>query len=152
MSEKLVLKNVTIKWPHLDKPNTKGDFASGKYEVTLVLSEDQAVDLKGRISPKQHIKLDKDNATTITVKSKLPPRVLNKEGLPMSIEDIQKIGNGSVANVRLALFEVRGSVFAGVDTLLMKDIKEYTANSVADLMDDDTVQSTGAAGLLDDDE
>lgn len=152
MSEKVVLKNVTIKWPFLAEANTKGDFATNKYEVTVVLSEDQAVDLKGRISPKQKIKVDKDNDTVITLKSKLPPRVLNKEGLPMSVEDIKKIGNGSVANIRVSLFECRGSVFAGIDTLLMKEVKEYVKGSVADLLDEDTAQTTGAAGLLEDDE
>ena len=57
--ENLVVKNVKLKWAHLAEPNTQGDYASGKYEVSVVLTPEQAEQVRGLINARQKIKTDK---------------------------------------------------------------------------------------------
>lgn len=147
------IKNTKIKWAFLGAPNTNGEYASGKYEVTVCLTPDQAADLKGRINARQKIKTDKDGDLVITVKSSNPPPVKGPEGTMYTTEQSKKVGNGTIANVRVTLYEARGMTFAGLGAVVIKDLKVYNGGDIfAGLDDADTAAASSLAGLDDDDE
>lgn len=145
----IVLRNVEINWPFLGHVNNTPEYGSGKYEITVLLNAEQAAELQGKISPKQKIKDTEDGRKRLTLKSTMPPMVKGPDGLIWTPEKLDKVGNGTVANVLVNLFESRGSVFAGLGKVLLKTVKEYQAgNSFADLEDEDT--QDGFDGLEDD--
>lgn len=145
--------NTKLKWAFLGAPNTKGDYASGRYEVTLTLTPEQAEELRSKINPRQKIKVDKDGDTVITIKSEVKPVVKGPDGALMSAEQCGTIGNGTVANVRINLFQSRGMTFAGLSAVRIKELKVYTgAGSTDDLEDEDTraAQQVASQDLEDD--
>lgn len=148
-----VVKNVELSWAFLAEPNTKGEYASGKYQVDIIFNEDQKKVLETlQFSPKQHIKDLGEGRFSMTLKSSVKPRVIDKDCLPMSADDVGKIGNGSIANVKVVAYEARGAVFLGLSDIRIKNFVEYTGgNGVKDLMDDDEVL-TGVASDNDDDD
>ena len=134
----VVVKGVQLCWAFLAEPNTKGEYASGKYQVDVVINEDQKALLETlQFSPKQKIKDIGEGKYELTLKSTVKPRVLDKDCLPLSDDLVAKIGNGSVANVKVVAYESRGATFLGLSDIRIKDLVEYTGGSVADLLDDD---------------
>jgi len=145
--------NTKLKWAFLGAPNTKGDYASGRYEVTITLTPEQAEELRSKINARQKIKTDKDGDTVITLKSQVKPIVKGADGSMMTTEQCGKIGNGTVANVRVNLFQSRGMTFAGLSAVRIKELKEYTgAGNMDDLEDEDTraAQQVASQDLEDD--
>ena len=134
----VVLKNVELNWAFLAEPSTKGEYASGKYQVDIVFDEEQKKTLETlQFSPKQKIKDAGDGKYTITLKSTIKPRVLDNDLLPMPDEKVGKIGNGSTANVKIVAYETRGAIFLGLSDIRIKTFVEYTGGaSVKDLLDD----------------
>lgn len=145
--------NAKLKWCHLGAPNTKGDYASGRYEATVTLTPEQAEELRGKINARQKIKTDKDGDLVITLKSQVKPAVYSPEGVLYTAEQAEKIGNGTTANVRINIFQSRGMNFAGLSAIRIKDLKVYEGGAGADdLMDDDTraAQQVASQDLEDD--
>lgn len=145
--------NTKLKWAHLGSPNTKGDYASGRYEVTITLTPEQAEDLRGRINARQKIKTDKDGDLVITLKSQNKPAVYGADGVLFNTEQADQIGNGTTANVRINIFQSRGMSFAGLSAVRIKDLKIYTGGTGADdLMDEDlkAAQQVASQDLEDD--
>lgn len=149
--DKLILRNVKLKWCYLKEPNTKGDYASNKYEITAVLTPEQAAELKSHINPKQKIK-EKDGELSITLKSTVQPAVKGPDGLMYTPEQMAKIGNGTTANVRVNFYTARGMTFAGLSALKVKNLVEYSGG-LSDLDDDDdgVAPFDTSSTLLDDD-
>lgn len=150
--DNLVVKNVKLKWAFLAEPNTQGDYASGKYEVSVVLSPEQAEDLKGKINARQKIKTDKDGDLVITLKSSVRPIVVDASNLPLGAEKLKKLGNGTVANVRVNLYQARGMTFAGIGAIKIKDYKEYVSKADTSDLDDEDTLAANSLGDLEDDE
>ena len=149
--DNIVVKNVKLKWAHLAEPNTQGDYASGKYEVSVVLSPEQAEQVRGVINARQKIKTDKDGDLTITIKSSVKPLVVDKTGMAYAPDILKKLGNGTVANVRINLYQSRGMTFAGIGAIKVKDFKEYINKAdTSDLNDEDMAEPS--LGDLEDDE
>jgi len=149
--ENVVVKNVKLKWAFLAEPNTKGDYASGKYEVSVVLTEEQADMIRGKINARQKIKKDKEGDTVLTIKSSVQPLVVGPSGIQYTHDELKKVGNGTVANVRINIFENRGMTFAGIGAIKIKDLKEYVSRAdTSDLDDEDSAPSS--LGDLEDDE
>lgn len=149
--ENIVVKNVKLKWAHLAEPNTQGDYASGKYEVSVVLPADKAEELRGKINSRQKIKTDKDGDLTITLKSSVKPLVVGPNGVAYTTEQLQKIGNGTIANVRINLYPARGMTFAGIGAIKVKELKEFISKAdTSDLDDEDSAPFS--LGDLEDDE
>lgn len=137
--ENIVVKNVKLKWAYLAQPNTQGDYASGKYEVTVALTPEQAEEIRGKINARQKIKVDKDGDTVITLKSSVKPIVANPMGMQYTDAELSKIGNGTTANVRINLYPSRGMTFAGIGAIRVKELKEYVAQGdLSDLADEDS--------------
>lgn len=151
--DNIIVKNVKLKWAHLAEPNTQGDYASGKYEVSVVLTAEQAEQVKGAINARQKIKTDKDGDLTVTLKSSVKPIVVDKNGMAYSPDMLKKLGNGTVANVRINLYQSRGMTFAGIGAIKVKDFKEYVSKAdTSDLDDEDTTSAEQSLGDLEDDE
>lgn len=147
----IVIKNTKLKWAHLGHINKSGEYASNKYDVTITLTPEQAEEIKGRINNRQKIKVDKEGNQTITIKSTTIPPVKGPNGTMMTPDEADKIGNGTVANVRVTLYQAKGMTFAGLGAVLIKDLKEYTgAGNFNDLEDEDTQNSAGLGDLEDD--
>lgn len=151
MTEQVKLTNVEIAWPFLADTNTSGEYASGKYELTLILTPEQAALIKEQgIAERQKIKpaKDRDGMFQLTVKSQKEPYVYDSTGAAMSYEDKKKIGNGSIVNLYVTIFEVRGQRFAGLGKVVVTKLKEYTGGAGAgDLLDN---PNPDAAELIDD--
>lgn len=149
--ENLVVKNVKLKWAHLAEPNTQGDYASGKYEVSVTLTAEQAEQVRAAINARQKIKTDKDGDLVVTLKSSVRPLVTDKAGVAYSTETLKKLGNGTVANVRINLYQSRGMTFAGIGAIRVKEFKEYINKAdTSDLADEDMAETS--LGDLEDDE
>lgn len=151
----VVIKGVELCWAYLAEPNTKGEYASGKYQVDVVINEDQKALLETlQFSPKQKIKDLGEGKFSVTLKSTVKPRVLDKDCMPMSDETVAKIGNGSIANVKVVAYETRGATFLGLSDIRVKNLIEYTgASSVQELLDDDeTIDSIATDDTKDDDD
>lgn len=138
MSEQVKLKHVELNWAFLGHPNDKGDYASGKYEVTVTLTPDQAAELKSKnLSAKQRFKEADGGNFKITLKSSKQPHVFKADGRAMTAEEMDTVGNGSIANVFATIFETRGQLFAGLGDVLVVDHKVYQGGGAKALMDDE---------------
>lgn len=133
----ILLKNVKLKWPFLAAPNNKGEFASNKYQVDLVLEGDNLEAIKKIINPRQKIKV-KDGESVITLKSSVKPRVYNKIKAVMSDEDLKKVGNGSIAHVHVTQYDSKKfGMFAGLGSIKIIDVKEFSGDD--DFGDDEDI-------------
>lgn len=150
--DNLVVKNVKLKWAFLAEPNTKGDYASGKYEVTVGLTAEQAEQVKSKINARQKIKTDKDGDLVVTLKSSVKPLVVGPTGIAYTTDELKKIGNGTIANVRINLYESRGMTFAGIGAIKIKTLKEYISQADTSDLDDEDTLAANSLGDLEDDE
>lgn len=138
MTEQIKLTGVTLNWAFLGHKNDKGDYASGKYEATVIMNAEQAAKIKAvGLSPKQKIKETEDGMFKITLKSNLEPVVYNAQGLQMTTEDKDTVGNGTTANLFVTVFDSRGAKFAGLGAIRIKNLVKYSGGSADELADED---------------
>lgn len=133
--QEIVLKNVELRWPYLAKKNDAGEFASGKYQVDVVLEGENLKTIEGLKNKKQKIK-ERDGVFTIVLKSSVKPRVYNRAKQVMSDEDISKIGNGTTAHVKVTQYSSKFGDYLGLGSIKILDVKEYSGSD-ADFGDDD---------------
>ena len=135
--ETVLLKNVVIKWPFLAKKNDKGEYASNKYQVDIVLNKDDEKLLEGIINKRQKIK-ERDGERVITLKSSVKPRVYNADKVLMTDDELTKVGNGSIAHVKITKYNTKKfGEFAGLGSIKVLSVKEYVGDD--DFGDDDDV-------------
>ena len=133
--QEIVLKNVKLRWPFLAKKNEGGEYASGKYQVDVVLEGDNLKTVEDLKNKKQKIK-DKDGVKTITLKSSVKPHVYDRTKASMSDEAIMKIGNDSVAHVKVTQYSSKFGDYLGLGSIKVLNVKEYTGSD-SDFGDDD---------------
>lgn len=122
----VTLKDVELRWAHLAEPSTKGEFASNKYEVQVVMSKDDAKLVKELKSPQQEIKELGDGLYGITLKSSKKPKVVNKAKVPLTDDEIKAIGNGTRAIVKANQYSgFKGKTFLGLQAVMVTDLKAY---------------------------
>lgn len=124
--QSITLKDVELRWAHLAEPSTKGEFASNKYEVFVVMNKKDA-DLVSKLkSPNQDVKELDDGLYGITLKSSKKPRVMNKRKEILSDDELKAIGNGTRAIVKANQYVgFKGKVFLGLQAVMITDLKEY---------------------------
>lgn len=132
--QEFVLKNVELRWPYLAKKNEGGEYASGKYQVDLVLKGDNLKMVEEAKNKKQKIK-ERDGVSTITLKSSVKPRVYDRSKAVMSDEDIAKIGNGTVAHVKVTQYSSKFGDYLGLGSIKVLEVKQYSGSD--DFGDDD---------------
>mgnify|MGYP002523963072 CR=1 FL=1 len=124
------LKNVELMWAFLAQPQTKGEFASNKYQVDVVLDGENLKLIEDLKSKKQQIK-EKDGIKTFTLKSSVKPRVYDATGRLMTDDEVAKIGNGSVAMVNITQFTTpKYGTFVGLSAVKIKKMNTYTGGDV----------------------
>ena len=124
------LKNVELMWAFLAQPQTKGEFASNKYQVDVVLDGENLKLIEDLKSKKQQIK-EKDGIKTFTLKSSVKPRVYDATGRLMTDDEVAKIGNGSVAMVNITQFTTpKYGSFVGLSAVKIKKMNTYTGSDV----------------------
>lgn len=133
--QEIVLKNVKLRWPFLAKKNEGGEYASGKYQVDVVLEGDNLKTIEDLKNKKQKIK-DRDGVKTITLKSSVKPHVYDRTKASMSDEAIMKIGNDSVAHVKVTQYSSKFGDYLGLGSIKVLSVKEYTGSD-SDFGDDD---------------
>ena len=140
MANEIILKNVKLRWAYLDKPQTTGEFASNKYQVDVVLDSASKKAVEELKSNRQKFK-EKDGDTLITLKSSVKPHVyIMDNGIKrlMSDEEMKKIGNDTVAHVKVNQYNTKKyGMFAGLGAIKVIELKQYTGDD--DFGDDDDV-------------
>lgn len=131
MQERVQLKNVTLMWANLAKPNAM----SGKFQVDITeLNDEQVSGLKTLgIIPKVH----DVKGRFITCKSTKPIIPLDSKG--NTVQGL--IGNGTKANVLLGSYEWKSptghkrGVSPSIAKLVITNLVEYAPDAIGD--DDD---------------
>ena len=123
--QSITLKDVELRWAHLAEPSTKGEFASNKYEVFVVMNKKQADDVSKLKSGNQDIKELDDGLYGITLKSSKKPKVMNKRKEYLSDDELKAIGNGTRAIVKANQYVgFKGKVFLGLNAVMITNLQE----------------------------
>lgn len=165
-----VLKNVEVRWCHIQQPDTQFD---PMWHVEVVLSKEQAADLLAE-SKKHHdkgINIKNKDGELIYTFSRKTERAdgsgPNKQpackttqpdpvtGKPMDFDGL--IGNGSICNINYSLFKWDNKYGSGVKAdfkgIQVVDLVEYGAPDGDEFnADDTTATSTQGADEYDDDD
>lgn len=133
--QSITLKDVELRWPHLAEPSTKGEFASNKYEVFVVLNKKQADAVTKLKNANQDLKELDDGLYGITLKSSKKPKVMNKRKEYLNDDELKAIGNGTRAIVKANQYVgFKGKVFLGLNAVMVTDLHEYMgADPFADI-------------------
>lgn len=133
--QSITLKDVEIRWPHLAEPSTKGEFASNKYEVFVVMDKKNADAVAKLKASSQDLKELDDGLFGITLKSSKKPRVMNKRKEILSDDELKSIGNGTRAIVKANQYVgFKGKVFLGLQAVMVTELHEYLgADPFADI-------------------
>lgn len=137
--QSITLKNVELRWAHLAEPSTKGEYASNKYEVFVVMDKDTAKAVKELKNPSQDIKELEDGLYGLTLKTSVKPTVMNRSKEKLSDEAIKGIGNGTKAIVKANQYVgFKGKIYLGLQAVMITDYKEYVSDPFDDIDIDDT--------------
>lgn len=124
--QSITLKDVELRWPHLAEPSTKGEFASNKYEVLVVMDKKNADAVSKLKAPNQDLKELEDGLFAITLKSSKKPKVMNKRKELLSDDELKAIGNGTRAIVKANQYVgFKGKTFLGLNAVMVTDLHEY---------------------------
>lgn len=122
----ITLKDVELRWAHLAEPSTKGEFASNKYEVFVVVDKKQAKELEGLKASSQDLKELDDGLFGITLKSQRKPQVMNNRKQRLSDDEVKAIGNGTRAIVKANQYVgYKGKIFLGLNAVMVTNLVEY---------------------------
>lgn len=122
----ITLKDVELRWAHLAEPSTKGEFASNKYEVFVVVDKKQAKDIEALKASSQDLKELDDGLFGITLKSQRKPQVMNSRKQRLSDDEVKAIGNGTKAIVKANQYVgFKGKIFLGLNAVMVTNLVEY---------------------------
>lgn len=124
--QSITLKDVELRWPHLAEPSTKGEFASNKYEVFVVMDKKNADAVTKLKAPNQDLKELEDGLYGITLKSSKKPKVMNRRKELLSDDELKEIGNGTRAIVKANQYVgFKSKVFLGLQAVMITDLHPY---------------------------
>lgn len=141
----ITLKDVELRWTYLAEPQTKGEFASNKYQIDVVLNKDLAKQVKDLKNARQTLKDLGDGLYSITLKSSKKPKVVNSKKIVMSDDELKTIGNGTKAIVKATQYKgFKDAIFLGLTAVMITDLHEFTGSDpFADIeVADDTASVT----------
>ena len=136
------INNVQLKWAFLDRVNDKGQYPSYKYEVVVVMDKEQADALMSLPhSPKQTVKVV-DGGYEFKFKAKPkdghnPIKILDRNQMVMPQEQVAKIGNGTIASIKVYSYNTKFGDFLGLNAIKVNELKEYVAGAGATSFEDD---------------
>lgn len=124
--QSITIKDVELRWSHLAEPSTKGEFASNKYEVFVVMDKKNADAVSKLKASNQDIKELDDGLYGITLKSSKKPKVMNKRKELLSDDELKAIGNGTRAIVKANQYVgFKNKVFLGLNAIMVTELHEY---------------------------
>lgn len=135
------INNVQLKWAFLDKVNDKGQYPSYKYEVVVSMDYDQKEALMALPhSPKQNVK-EVDGRYEFRFKAKPkdghnPIKILDRNQIVLPQEQVAKIGNGTIATIRVYSYNTKFGDFIGLDAIKVNELKEYVSGGIGGFEDD----------------
>lgn len=123
MEKAVTLKNVTLMWPCLNKPNS----LSGKFQVDVLLNDSQAKEVAKEL--RLDIRSEPDKGKFVTPKSKYEIKALDLKGNPIK----ELVGNGSKANLIMNAydwtFKNKSGRSPGLLKLVVTELVEYKPGS-----------------------
>lgn len=137
-NKKVTLNGVLLMWAKLDKPYAYNEGETPKYQVELQkLSKENVKLLDGltpSYSPLDGKKRDKEEkGFYCTPKSVRPVPVYDATPKKMTLEQVERIGNGTTANVTVHSYEYAGKtgkgVALGLDSVQVVELSEYSGDS-----------------------
>ena len=138
------INNVQLKWAFLTKVNDKGQYPSYKYEVVASMDKEQADTLMSLPhGPKQTVKPVDDGRYEFRFKikpkdGKNPVRILDRNQMVMPTEQVEKIGNGTVASLKVYSYNTKFGDFISLSAIKVNELKEYSAdNGQRSMFEDD---------------
>jgi len=145
----IVLKDVELRWAFLSAPQTKGEYASNKYQVDVLMDEKTMKQVKELINSRQKIK-KVDDKYSITLKSSRQPKVVGSDKHVLSSDDLKNIGNGTVAHVKANQYQgYKDQVFLGLRSIMIKNLVEYNGgDDFAEFDDDSDISSSDDDELI----
>jgi hypothetical protein len=131
----ITLKGVELRWAFLAEPSTRGEFASNKYQVDVVMDKEQAKLVKELKNARQSLKDLGDGKFSITLKSSRKPKVVNAKKVVMSDDDVKSIANGTTAIVKANQYTgFKGAIFLGLGAVMVTNLVQYSgADDFADI-------------------
>lgn len=141
----ITLKDVELRWTYLAEPQTKGEFASNKYQIDVVFNKDLAKQVKDLKNARQTLKDLGDGLYSITLKSSKKPKVVNSKKIVMSDDELKTIGNGTKAIVKATQYKgFKDAIFLGLTAVMITDLHEFAGSDpFADIeVADDTASVT----------
>lgn len=146
----ITLKGVELRWACLAEPSTRGEFASNKYQVDVVMNKDDAKLVKELKNSRQVIKDLGDGLFSITLKSTRKPKVVDAKKIVMSDEAVKGIGNGTKAIVKANQYKgYKDAIFLGLSAVMVTDYQQYQGGD--DFADIDVEADDSAPFDTDDD-
>lgn len=136
------INNVQLKWAFLDRVSDKGQYPSYKYEVVVSMDKDQADALMSLPhSNKQTVK-EVEGRYEFKFKAKPkdghnPIKILDRNQMVMPQETIAKIGNGTIATIKVYSYNTKFGDFLGLNAIKVNELKEYTGGNGATSFEDD---------------
>lgn len=140
----VILENALVMWASTTEPNKR----SGKYQMDLCALSPKEVEALAKLGIKARTRPDdKEKGHFITVKSKMPMKILDEDGQPLA-EDV-RIANGSRMKAMITSYEWSGQYGKGVSPSLAKAkltlLKEFIEDIGFD--DDDDFAVKGGKSL-----
>lgn len=137
----ITIKDAELRWAFLAEPQTKGEFASNKYQVDVVIGKEDAKAIKDLKNARQTLKDLGDGLYSITLKSNKKPQVVNAKKVPLSDDELKSIGNGTKAIVKATQYKgFKDAIFLGLRAVMITNLVPYAgADAFADIdVADDT--------------
>lgn len=143
------LNDVELRWASLAEPQTRGEYASNKYQVDVILNKDQAKTVKEAKNDRQILKDIGDGLYSITLKSNKKPQVVDTKKRPLSTDELKAIGNGTKAIVQAVQYKgFKDAIFLGLNAIMVTDLRSYSG---ADAFADIAAEDGDTSGDVDDD-
>lgn len=122
----VTLKNIELRWPCLAEPQTRGEYASNKYQVDVVFSKDYLDTINKLKNGRQLVKDLGDGLYSITLKSSKKPKVTDAKKSVMYDDDLKTIGNGTIAHVKATQYKgYKDQTFLGLRAVMITDLHRY---------------------------
>ena len=122
----VTLMNAELRWPYLAEPQTKGEYASNKYQVDVVFGEDYLETINKLKNNRQLVKDIGDGKYLITLKSSKKPKVQDAKKNIMDDESLKALGNGTIAHVKATQYKgYKDQVFLGLRAIMVTDFHKY---------------------------
>lgn len=145
------IKNVELRWCYLAQPMNKGAYPSNKYQADIVFDSGTKKIIQPLLNKKQKIKDLGEGKYSVTLKSTLKPKVIDKSKKILSDDVLSTIGNGTKAIVQVNQYKgFRDELYLGLSAIKIIELKEYNSLDFGD--DDEDYEYENSSPVEDEDD